>query len=144
MSRLNVRSSLALLAVALGAAAVWWLPGGESPQTRAESPQLASDGQQVTLELSIEDADSGLSLEATRKVPQGTTALEAMRATVALETKEYEGLGLFVTRLCGVAPAKGKFWSPEVDGEKSTVGIARIKLEKDTRLRWTIREAKTE
>jgi hypothetical protein len=43
-----------------------------------------------------------------------------------------------------VEPAKGKFWSPSVDGEKSKLGIARIKIEKDTRLSWTTREASSE
>ena len=64
-----------------------------------------------------------------------------MRDTVAMETKEFDGLGLFVTRLCGVEPAAGKFWSPDVNGEKSKVGIAKIKLDEDTRLTWTVREA---
>ena len=144
MSRLNVRSSLALLSIVLGIALVWWSTAGQSSTSQAQSPLISSEGKQVAFELSIDDADSGLSLTAKRRVPQGITALEAMRGTVAMETKEYDGLGLFVTRLCGVEPAKGKFWSPSVDGEKSKLGIARIKIEKDTRLSWTTREASSE
>ena len=144
MSRLNVRTSLALLSIMLGLALVWWSSGGQSSTSQAQSPALSGEGEQVTFELSIEDAESGLSLTANRRVPQGVTALDAMRGTVAMETKEYDGLGLFVTRLCGVEPAKGKFWSPSVDGEKSKLGIARIKIEKDTRLSWTTRDASSE
>lgn len=95
-----------------------------------------ADGKQVALEITIEDADSGLEVHVKRTVAAGTSGIDAMRATVAIETKEFEGLGLFVTSLCGVQPAAGKFWSPQVDGEKSQVGIAKIKIEKDTHLRW--------
>jgi hypothetical protein len=138
MSRLNTRSSLALAAVALVVGASWWLPGRESP---ASSAVVAPDAKSVRLELTIEDAASGLSLSATRNVPTGTSALDAMRSTVSIETKEFDGLGTFVVRLCGVEPAKGKFWSPAVDGEKSKTGIGRIVLEKDTKLSWTIKDA---
>lgn len=144
MSRLTLRSSLALLSITLGIALLWWSSGGQTSTSQAQSPALSSEGEQVTFELSIEDADSGLSLTAKRRVPKGVTALDAMRGTVAMETKEYDGLGLFVTRLCGVEPVKGKFWSPSVDGEKSKLGIALIKIEKDTHLSWTTREASSE
>lgn len=143
MPRLSSRSSLALLGIALAVALVWWFPlqNAATPvgsQALAEAP---ADAKLVALEITIEDADSGLQLHATRKVAAGVSGLDAMRATVAIETKEFEGLGLFVTSLCGVKPAAGKFWSPAVDGEKSQVGIARIKIEKDTHLRWKTQDA---
>jgi hypothetical protein len=145
MPRLTTPSSLALLALAAVALLVWWLPVGESAtQAVSQAAVLAEDAKQVEVEITIEDADSGLSVQAKRRVAEGSTALEAMRATVAIETKEFQGLGLFVTSLCGVKPAAGKFWSPEVDGERSQVGIAQIKLKKNTRLNWKTREAKSE
>jgi hypothetical protein len=144
MSGLNVRSSLLLLAIVAVAGGSWWFRSGNSTETHAQSVPVKADGKQVALELSIEDADSGLSLSVKRRVPQGITALEAMRMTVAIETKEFEGLGLFVTRLCGVEPAAGKFWSPAVDGQKSKLGVAKITLDQDTRLSWTTREAKSQ
>ncbi len=139
MPRLNVRSSLTLLVVALVAALIWWLPGrdGAPPSSaQAIAATALDDAKQVTLEITIEDADSGLAVHVKRQVAVGTSGIDAMRATVAIETKEFDGLGLFVTSLCGVQPAAGKFWSPQVDGEKSQVGIARIKIEKETHLRW--------
>jgi hypothetical protein len=144
MPRLSPSNSLALLAVAALATAVWWWPATTAQPGAAQAAVLNADAKHVQLEITIEDPDSCLSVQIKRRVPVGTSALEAMRATVAMQTKEFQGLGQFVTSLCGVEPAKGKFWSPEVDGERSQVGIAQIKIEKDTRLAWKTRDAKTE
>lgn len=144
MSRLSPQTCVALLAIALGGGVLWWSSGAptSSPEVaQALAAQEVSNAQQVTLELTIEDADSGLELRAKRKVPAGISGIDAMRGTVAIETKEFEGLGLFVTSLCGVKPADGKFWSPAVDGKKSQLGIVKIKIEQDTHLRWTTQPA---
>jgi hypothetical protein len=110
-------------------------------QRRGNKGGGAADGrEQVQLKITIEDSDSGLLVNISRRVPEGTTALDAMRATVAIETKDFKDLGQFVTSLCGVEPAKGKFWSPDVDGKRSPVGIAQIKIEKDMRLDWKTRD----
>lgn len=142
MSRLSPRQSAILLGVAVVAGLVWMLQSGPtSPGSLSHAKTLAASDKTVQLEMSIEDADSGLSVQVRRRVPVGTTALDAMQATVALETKEYADLGLFVTSLCGIKPPSGKFWSPTVNGKRSQVGIARIKIESDTRLDWKLQDA---
>jgi hypothetical protein len=141
MPRLTTSNSLAILVLAAVGTLVWWLPAEEPAKDAGPKPVvLRADGKQVQLEITIEDADSGLSVKASRKVPEGTTALDAMRATVAIQTKDFQDLGQFVTSLCGVEPGKGKFWSPDVDGKRSPVGVAQIKIEKDTRLDWKTRD----
>jgi hypothetical protein len=141
MPRLTTSSSLAILALAAVGTLVWWLPAEESANDAGTKPAaLRTDGKQVQLKITIEDSDSGLLVNISRRVPEGTTALDAMRATVAIETKDFKDLGQFVTSLCGVEPAKGKFWSPDVDGKRSPVGIAQIKIEKDMRLDWKTRD----
>jgi hypothetical protein len=143
MPRLSSQSSIALIAIALGVGLLWWVPNRDAAVSSGSQAlaQAPADAKLVALEITIEDEESGLRVHATRKVPAGISGIDAMRATVAIETKEFEGLGLFVTSLCGVKPAAGKFWSPTVDGEKSQVGIARIKIEKDTHLRWKTQSA---
>jgi hypothetical protein len=140
MPRLTTTSSLALLAIAVVGTLVWCLPADEpKPAETPKALTLRADAKQVQLEITIADDDSGLSVQVKRRVPEGTTALDAMRATVAMQTKDFKELGQFVTSLCGVEPAKGKFWSPDVDGKRSPVGVAQIKIEKDTRLDWKTR-----
>jgi hypothetical protein len=98
MARLSPRQSAILLAVAVMAAIVWAFQGGQTPPgSLSHAKTLAEGGKTVQLEMTIEDPDSGLSVQVRRRVPVGTTALEAMQATVAIETKEYADLGLFVT-----------------------------------------------
>jgi hypothetical protein len=138
MAQLRPSSALGLLAAALLVVGLWlaFAPQGVETPSYAEPPA----GESVELTITISSPDDGLALEATRRVPRGSTTLEAMRGTVAMEVKEYAGIGLFVTKLCGIAPPNGKFWSPAVDGKKSQVGIAALKLDRDLRLEWTIKD----
>jgi hypothetical protein len=147
MTRLSPRSSAYLLVLALVALAAWAAydarRSGEGigvAVARADEPAA----QLVSVEMTVRDSASGLEVTVKRKVATGSTALELMRSTLALETKEYPDLGVFVTKLCGIAPPPGKFWSPEVDGKKSAVGVARIQFDRDTRLDWQLRDAKAE
>jgi hypothetical protein len=138
MAQMRPSSALALLASALLVGGLWlvFAPQGVETPSYAEPPA----GESVELTLSIHSPDDGLALEAKRRIPRGSTALDAMQGTVAMEVKEYAGIGFFVTRLCGIAPPAGKFWSPAVDGKKSQVGIAALKLDRDLRLEWTIKD----
>jgi hypothetical protein len=90
----------------------------------------------VEAQLSITDEDSGLSVVVKRQVAVGTTGLDFMKATVAMEVKSYPGLGVRVLKLCDVAPARGKYWALFVDGKYSESGIAEVTMEKDTRIEW--------
>jgi hypothetical protein len=87
-------------------------------------------------QISIKDEDSGMSVEIDRKFSVGTTGLDAMKATVVVESKSYPGLGVRVLKICGVAPARGKYWALFVDGKYSELGIADVKLDKDVRIEW--------
>lgn len=142
MSRLSPRQSAILLGVAVIAALAWALQSGPtSPGSLSHAKTLAASDKTVQFEMTIDDADSGLTVNVRCRVPAGSTALDVMQATVALETKEYADLGLFVTSLCGIKPPSGKFWSPTLNGKRSSLGIARIKLETDTRLDWKLQDA---
>lgn len=145
MNRLNVKHSAWLLLAALAALAVWWMPersSGPSSSTSVVAAEPKSD-KLVTLKLRIEDSESGLRVEIDRKVPAGSTALAAMQQLIAMETKEFSGLGLFVTSLCGVKAPAGKFWSPEVDGVRAMEGISNLKIDKDLELQWKIKDGKS-
>jgi hypothetical protein len=138
MAQLRPAKALGVFVVAALAGILWaaLAPRGTETTSRAEP----ATGDTVQLVLSISSPEHGLSLEATRKLPRGSSVLEALQSTVAMETKEYAGIGIFVTKLCGIAPPEGKFWSAAVDGKKSPVGIAAIKLDRDLRLDWTIKD----
>jgi hypothetical protein len=125
-------------------ALVWaWQSERTAPGSFSHAQTLTESGKTVRLEMTIEDAESGLVVHVQRRVPVGSTALDAMKATVAIETKKYTDLGLFVTSLCGVKPTGNKFWSPTLNGKRSQLGIARIKFETDSRLDWKLQDAQS-
>ena len=96
----------------------------------------AAEGKSASFELRITDEDSGLNATIKRQVVIGTSAFEALKASVTVEVKEYPGLGVRVLKLCDVQPVRGKHWGLYVDGKKSEVGIAGIKIEKDILIEW--------
>ena len=100
------------------------------------SAALAAEPALVQVQISITDEDSGLSVKATRQVKTGTSGLDAMKATVALEVKSYPGLGVRVLKICDVAPVRGKYWALFVDGKYADAGIADLAIGKATQIEW--------
>lgn len=90
----------------------------------------------VLLEVKILDTASGLELQAQKRVPAGSSLLEALDGLVKVGTKEYPGVGSIVTDLCGVEPPANHFWALYVDGQFADRGASQIELDRDLRIEW--------
>ena len=100
----------------------------------AAAPALVS----VHLEVHDELTASGLAVSIHRDIPHGTDALAFVESIVAVDYRRYPGVGVFITSLCGVAAPDGMFWALSVNGERATRGIADLRLEADTHIRWDL------
>ena len=92
----------------------------------------------VHLEIRDDVTASGLAASIRREASHGSTALAFMESVVAVESKRYPGMGVFVTGLCGVAAPDGTFWALSVNGQRATRGIAEVVLDGDTHIRWDL------
>ena len=116
-----------------GAAFVAWL-GVALACYAAAAPAPVS----VRLEVRDEITHSGLAVSVHRHVQPGTDALAFIESVVLVEYRRYPGVGVFVTSLCGVAAPDGMFWALFVNGERATRGIADLRIEDDTHIRWEL------
>jgi hypothetical protein len=120
------------------AAVILW-PGSAASQVALDADKAVATTPSVVLTLSINDKESGLTVEVKKSVPKGSNAFQVLRDTVAVKHKTYPKLGAFVTGLCGVDAAKGRVWTFTVDTKWSEVGIESLTLERDTVIEWAPR-----
>ena len=92
----------------------------------------------VHMEVHDELTASGLAVSIHRDIPPGTDALAFIESVVAVDYRRYPGAGVFITSLCGVAAPDGMFWALSVNGDRATRGIADLRLEADTHIRWDL------
>ena len=104
-----------------------------------DAGKSADAAHRVVLTLKISDGPSGLALTATKAVPPGSSALQVLEDTVMVKYKNYPELGAFVTSLCGIDAPEGKVWTFTVDDKWSSLGIAKVTLERDTVIEWALR-----
>jgi hypothetical protein len=110
-----------------------------------DRPTVAAAGRATTvaLHLKIADPTSGFTLEATKDIPAGTSAFDAMRQVVVVDHRRLTGIGQFVTGLCGVDARRGRFWALYVNGKFANQGISSIKLVADTEIEWKMQSKDT-
>ncbi|MCI0699439.1 DUF4430 domain-containing protein [candidate division KSB1 bacterium] len=103
------------------------------------SKQTAS--QKVRVQIQV-IADSSNSLQADLEVPVGTSARDLMDRLFKMSYADFTHK--FVNGIAGfVANARDKkFWSLEIDGKASEVGIAEIKITQPMQIRWVMKEFK--
>ena len=104
----------------------------------ADKPK-GENSPQVTLKLTITDADSGFKLSAEKRFKKDIIGLEALQTLVPLTYDKYPQLGVLITSLCEVAPERGKAWMLDINGESSKVGINSVVLSADTTMDWNIK-----
>lgn len=113
-------------------ALAWWL--------LALGIAAGAEDHRVAFRLDIVDSITGsaLAVSIERKVERGIPALEAMEALVAVESKSFPGVGVFVRGLCGVTAPDGTFWQLSVNDERSERGIAEWRVDAPMHLRWEL------
>ena len=98
-----------------------------------------ADGQTASQKVRVQIqviADSSNSLQADIEVPVGTPARDLMDRLFNMSYVDFTHK--FVNGIAGfTANARDKkFWSLEIDGKASEVGIAEIKINKPMQIRW--------
>ncbi|MGH7595454.1 MAG: DUF4430 domain-containing protein [bacterium] len=102
---------------------------------RDKTGQTAS--QKIRVQIQV-IADSSNTLQADLEVPVGTPARDLMDRLFKMSYADFTHK--FVNGIAGfMANARDKkFWSLEIDGKASEVGIAEIKINKPMQIRWAI------
>jgi Domain of unknown function (DUF4430) len=103
------------------------------------SKQTAS--QKVRVQIQV-IADSSNSLQADLEVPVGTPARDLMDRLFKMSYTDF--MHKFVSGIAGFAAnaRDKKFWSLEIDGKASEVGIAEIKISEPMQIRWVMTKIK--
>ncbi|MCL2451963.1 DUF4430 domain-containing protein [Candidatus Saccharibacteria bacterium] len=71
----------------------------------------------------------------------GKTALALLKKKHAVETKEFTGMGEFVTAIDGVKAEDGKnFWAFYVDGEMATEGASTYETKSGEKIEWRLED----
>jgi hypothetical protein len=136
--RYTLRARAALIGSALLGGVLLWIDSTAAQSGAADAGRDVAS-RTIVLTLKIAERQSGLKLEATKSVPQGSNALQILQDTVVVKYKTYPDLGAFVTGLCGIDAPEGMVWTFTVDDKWSTVGIGNLTLERDTVIEWTTR-----
>ena len=90
----------------------------------------------VTVDLLVNDADSGFTLRAHKSVAPGANAFAVMTNIVRVTYRNFGGEP-FVKSIGGVTPESGKYWALHVGGIYSTnLGINNIIITNDTSIEW--------
>ncbi len=87
--------------------------------------------------------DEASSAEIQYKVDQedaGKTALELLKAKYTVETKEFAGLGEFVTAINGVAADDKHFWAFYINQEMAQVGASQYAAKYGDQIVWKLEE----
>jgi hypothetical protein len=129
MERLFVVAAIALAALQLNLGFALCRGNDRKPE-QAASPKIRVQIQVI--------ADSSNSLQADLEVPVETSARDLMdrlfkMSYVDFSHKFVNGIGGFAANA-----RDKKFWSLEIDGKASEVGIAEIKINKPMQIRWVM------
>lgn len=72
----------------------------------------------------------------------GKNALELLKKSNTIETKEYKGLGEFVTLINGLAGDNEHFWSFYINGKQSQVGASAYITKSTDLIEWKYEKIK--
>ncbi len=71
-------------------------------------------------------------------VDVGMDGLTVMRRVVSTDVDSYPGAGAFVKSIAGVAAPRDAFWALSIDGERSSVGISEIVVDRQMSIEWNL------
>jgi hypothetical protein len=69
---------------------------------------------------------------------EGKNALELLKASYQIQSKEYSGLGEFVESINGITPDKDQFWSFYVNGKQAAVGASAYITKNGDVIEWKL------
>ncbi len=95
---------------------------------------------QVSVQVQIIGKDNVVSFSKQISVQSGTNALTALKtiSDLNIESKEYAGMGTFVTAINGVAGDSEYFWALYVNDKFADKAIDKYVLDADTKISWKL------
>lgn len=118
---------VAVVVLAVAAFVGFGLVSRDEPQQATQSDQTAQ-------------VDQTPNSEVTYNGVEGVNALELLKQSHEVETKNYEGIGELVTSIDGVVSDGGHFWAFYVNDQQSQVGASAY-ITKDTdKITWKLEE----
>ena len=73
---------------------------------------------------------------------EGKTALELLKASHSVETKEFAGVGEYVVSIDGLAPDAKHFWAFYVNGQQAQLGAGAYATKSSEVIEWKLEEIK--
>lgn len=71
-------------------------------------------------------------------VDVGVDGYAAMQQVVATEVSNYPGVGAFVESIADVRAPRGTFWALSIDGERATMGISEVVVDREMSIEWNL------
>ena len=98
---------------------------------------------EITVSIALDYGNGTVQDFADEKLPEGNTAFDALKAieqrhAIALQAKEFTGLGMFVESIGGVKNTQTAYWQYWVNGEYSTVGSDQYELKEGDQITWKL------
>jgi len=73
---------------------------------------------------------------------EGKTALELLKASHSVKTKEFSGIGEFIKEIDGKAAESGYFWAFYLNGAQATVGASSYVTKVGDKIEWKLEKLK--
>lgn len=127
---MNMRSKLLILVV-LSVVVVAAIFSFVQRSQKQQEPQLQSSASAQTA-----------ATEVSYKGKEGKNALELLKGAYKTQTKEYPGVGEFVTAIDGKTADDKHFWAFYVNGEQSQVGAGSYQTKEGDTIVWKLEEIK--
>lgn len=107
--------------------------------------KLDKANEQATQQAGIESLTVSQTIEGSNlnkadgyQIEAGKTALDLLKSSHQVKTKEYTGIGEFVEEIDGIKPDSSHFWAFYVNGKSSDVGASSYKPQSGDKIEWKL------
>jgi len=139
-----MKKNLKILFIA--SAAIFVAAGCNQNQVSSSKYQVAGNQNQSpsttviqTQSLTVTETVEGSNLNKSNyQIAEGKNALDLLKSTHQVTTKEYSGIGEFVESIDGIKPDNKHFWAFYVNGASSNVGASAYILKDNDKIEWKL------
>jgi hypothetical protein len=119
-------------------AAIFLLAAGCNQNSVVSNKQtvVSNQVQQVQIYQTVEG--SNLNKADGYQIEAGKIALDLLKTTHQVQTKEYAGIGEFVESIDGIKPDSNHFWAFYVNGKSFDVGASSYKPQNGDKIEWKL------
>ena len=128
---------------ALGFAFMGGAPVQEVPSQQQQEQESVAQEQEIVVHASINYGNGEIQSFANEVVEQGDSALDLLdklgqEKGIAIEKKDFPGLGEFVEAINGVHGSGDSYWQFWINGEYAQVGAGQYELKEGDEVLWKL------